>query len=122
MEVRDLSADQDTNDFEKGLTMAAELECKRVVCLGLLGGRFDQEMCNLSTLQKYAMKNKEANYVAAGKYGLICVIKPHLKAIVKIGKSFAKKYVGLTSFGKAKVQTEGLKWELGHGQGGPNLL
>lgn len=83
--------------------MAEELNSKRVVCLGLLGGRFDQEMCNLSTLQKYTTKNKEANYVAAGKYGLICVIKPHLKAIVKLGKTFSKKHVGLTSFGKAKV-------------------
>jgi thiamine pyrophosphokinase len=96
------------------------LESKRVVCLGLLGGRFDQEMCNLSTLQKYALKHKETNFIAAGKYALICVVKPNIKTIIRVGKAFAKKHCGLTCFGKAKVQTQGLKWELGHG--GPEEL
>lgn len=63
--------------------MAIELGSKRIVSVGLLGGRFDQEMNNLSVLQKYAQKYKETEFMAAGKDCLICVIKPNVRTTVR---------------------------------------
>lgn len=113
VEVRDLSADQDTNDFEKGLKYALGLGCKRIVCLGILGKRFDQEMCNLSVLQKYSLQHTEADFVAIGKSSVIYVVKPQVHTAIKVGKQFIKNQIGMICFGKAKLETKGFKWNLG---------
>jgi thiamine pyrophosphokinase len=42
VEIKDLSSDQDTNDLEKSINYALSLHGKKIVCLGALGGRFDQ--------------------------------------------------------------------------------
>lgn len=40
--ILDLSFDQDTNDLEKCLKYAIKQGYKKFVCVGALGGRFDQ--------------------------------------------------------------------------------
>lgn len=95
--------------------MAMELESKRVACVGLLGGRFDQEMNNLNVLQKYALKHSQVDFIAAGKESLLCVVKPQMRTVVRVGPEFAKRHTGVVCFGKARVQTKGLRWELGEG-------
>ena len=46
--------DQDTNDFEKSIIYARERNFKTIVCLGVLGGRIDQEICNLNNIERYS--------------------------------------------------------------------
>lgn len=86
VEVQDLSADQDTNDFEKGLNYALQKGCKTIVCLGILGGRFDQEMCNLSVLQKYSRQYPDSQFIAGGTSSIICVVRPNTKTNIRVGK------------------------------------
>lgn len=41
---------QDTNDFMKGIHLANELKMMSLVSIGTLGGRIDQELCNINAI------------------------------------------------------------------------
>jgi thiamine pyrophosphokinase len=113
VEIHDLSFDQDSNDFEKAITFAVKVGLKRIVSLGVLGGRFDQEMCNLNVLQKHSLVHLETDLVAVGKSSVICVVKPEVRTTIRVGQLFVKNQTGLICFGKSRVKTKGFRWNLG---------
>ena len=48
--------DQNTNDLEKAIILAMKYNFTTIACLGVLGGRIDQQFCNLNNLQKFGTK------------------------------------------------------------------
>lgn len=74
-----------------------------IVCLGLLGGRLDHELVNLSIISKYSALNKNLNVIALGGTALMYMVKPNTKTFIKVGKRCILKQSGIVCFGKAEV-------------------
>jgi thiamine pyrophosphokinase len=71
------------------------------VCLGLLGGRVDQEFNNLSNVSKYGALNKDTHMIALGGSSLMYLVKPNMKVSIKIGERCIKKKSGVVCFNRA---------------------
>jgi thiamine pyrophosphokinase len=107
--------DQDTNDFQEAVALAYSLNFKTVVCLGTLGGRIDQELCNLSVIEMFTRKQQEGlqqRFVALGTTSLMFMLKDGETATIKVGELCDVSKVGIFCFGKSKVDTEGFKWNI----------
>ena len=70
-------------------------------------------MCNISVIQKYSEKYTGVEFVAIGRSSLLYAVKSNVKTVIKVGNFFIKNQAGLVSFCRAKVETQGFKWNLG---------
>lgn len=95
----------------KGIKLANELNLRSVVSIGTLGGRIDQELCNLNAIEMYSRLFPQ-RFIALGPSSLMFLIKDEEESEIKIGKSCLRKQVGMFCFGQSKVDTTGFKWNL----------
>jgi thiamine pyrophosphokinase len=103
--------DQNTNDFEKAVILAHRLNFKTLACIGVLGGRIDQELCNLSAIEKYS-KLLNLKFIAFGSSSMMVLVRPGEETVIRPGKGCILNQVGLFCFGRARVNTNGLRWNL----------
>ena len=97
-------SDQDTNDFEKAVALAHSKQWVSLVCLGALGGRIDQQLCNLSAIEKLSKQNNQ-RFIALGISSLMFLIKDKETAQIRINKRCETTKVGIFCFGKSSVYT-----------------
>ena len=79
--------------------------------MGTLGGRIDQELCNLSAIEKYSKLHAQ-RFIALGSSSLMFLIKEGEKAEINVGYRCDRSKSGMFCFGKSKTTTKGFKWNL----------
>jgi thiamine pyrophosphokinase len=112
---------QDTTDFEKAMDMTAGDGA--VVAIGAIGGRFDQTISCVNVLLKYQTREI---YLVDGENLMFLLVqadtvgdKDNSKAtgkyVIELDHEYEGTHCGLIPFGpfgKAQVETKGLKWDL----------
>ena len=76
-----------------------------IACLGVLGGRIDQQFCNLNNLQKFGTKHLNHHFIGLGEGSLVYLVKQGIKTNIVLDKQCVKNQVGMICFGRAKVET-----------------
>jgi thiamine pyrophosphokinase len=102
--------DQDTNDFEKCIQLINDTpDIDQILAVGALGGRFDHQMANISTLYKYSrMKIYLISFES-----IVFLLEAGRHSIDSCLNDMFKINCGLLPMkGAAVVKTSGLKWDL----------
>lgn len=87
-----------------------------VVALGAFGGRFDHEMAAISVLHAYT--DRFARLILMGAGNVAFLLAPGVTHVIEPDARFEGPTVGLIPIGGPcrSVTTEGLRWNLRHGQ------
>lgn len=104
--------DQDTNDFEKcvGIVGDMSVEIDQILAIGALGGRFDHEMANISTLYKYP----GLKIYLISRESIVFLLDAGKHMIYSCANDVFKSNCGLLPIkAPAVVKTHGFKWDLG---------
>lgn len=105
-EVR-YNADQETNDLEKALSLAADYGATHVSILGGTGQRLDQTLKNLSVLKQFNDRFEALHM--ADDYGLTRLIGPEFEEQFEIGTNLS---LFPLSGRVSGITTSGLKYSL----------
>jgi len=76
----------------------------------------DHSMSNLSSTAKLSKQYPNLDIALVGRENLMYLIRPYIKHKIRISPEVDHKGCGLIRFGhNVRIQTKGLKWDMGEG-------
>ncbi len=106
--------DQQKNDFEKTLSHGLSLGCQNIIISGAFGNRLDHTLSTMSITERYIKHHKRINLLLTNGSSLYCPLRTGYSYKILMSDDIEKEGCGLVTFGKVdRVETRGLRWELG---------